>query len=272
MTGEFIDKCPVLIQRAVRRVSRAGHQARWHLLGVLASRCTVHARSLSFTLNCDNWMTHYRMETFDVAEPETLDWIDRQMRDGDLFFDVGGNIGVFTLYAALRHPRTSVIVFEPEYANLHLLRDNIMANGLIERVQIYPVALSDQTGVSRLHVQDTTPGTALHSESRAQLGTTDSGKRVVLSEGTWAMRLDDFCAQADLWPTVLKIDVDGGEGRVIAGAKETLARPGLRSLLVEAGDADAGLRPVECDMLRQAGFSKVDIGKRSDSGNEVWAR
>jgi FkbM family methyltransferase len=259
-----------LSHRVARRARRVGREARWHLLEALASRRTVHARGLNFTLSCNNWITQFRAETFDTKEPETLDWIDRQMRDGDLFFDVGGNIGVFTLYAALRHPRMSVVVFEPEYGNLHLLRDNVIANGLNERVQVYPIALSDRTGVSRLHVQDSTPGAALHSESVAQVVRTDSGERVVLSEGTWAMRLDDFCGQTGLLPNALKIDVDGGEGRVLAGAKETLSRPALRSVLVERGET--GLQSDAHELLRQAGFSKVDAGHGSEAGNEVWAR
>lgn len=258
------------MHRAVRRARRVGGQVRWRLLEALASRRTVRARGLCFTLNCDNWITHYRMETFGVSEPETLDWIDRQMQDGDLFFDVGGNIGVYSLYAALRHPRASVVVFEPEFANLHLLRDNIMANGLSTRVVVYPIALSDRTGVSRLHVQDLTPGAALHTESGGPMTLTEAGERVVASEGTWAMRLDEFCEQARVWPNALKIDVDGGEARVLAGAKETLSRPGLHTVLVEVGHDGRGANV--CDPLQKAGFIRVDMGRRSQAGNEIWAR
>lgn len=258
-------------RRAARWIRRVGYRLRWRLLEALASRRTVRARGICFTLNCDNWITQYRMETFGTAEPETLDWIDRQMHDGDLFFDVGGNIGVYSLYAALRHPRASVVVFEPEYSNLHLLRDNIMANGLGARIRVYPIALSDRTGVSRLHVQDLTPGAALHTESDGPLTLTETGQPVVMSVGTWAMRLDEFCAQTSAWPNAMKIDVDGGEGRVLAGAKGTLSRPDLRSVLVEA-PADRLRADDVSDRLREAGFSRVDIGRHSEAGNEIWAR
>lgn len=253
--------------RKARSVSR---RARWRLIEVLGPRGRVRARGLNLTLQCDNWITQFRMETLETKEPETLDWIDAQVRNDDLLFDIGGNVGVIALYAGLRHRRARVVVFEPEYANLHLLRDNIVANGLGERIQVYPIALGDRTGLSRLHVQDLTPGAALHTESEGQLATTESGEPVVLSEGTWAMKLDDFCEQAGLWPNAVKIDVDGGEGRVLAGAKETLSRPDLRSVLVEAGDA--GLPSHAYDLLRHAGFSRVDTGQRSEAGNEIWVR
>lgn len=251
----------------VRRLSR---RLRWRLLAALAPRSTVQARGLGFTLHCDNWITQFRMDTFETKEPETLDWIDAHLRVQDLFFDVGGNIGVFSLYAALRHPGVLVVVFEPEYANLHLLRDNIAANRLTERIRVYPIALSDRTGLSRLHVQDLTPGAALHTESAAPLRTTESGEAVVMSEGTWAMTLDEFCAQAAVWPNALKIDVDGGEARVLYGARETLSRPGLRGLIVEAGDG--GLPPAACSLLREAGLRRAVTARRSQAGNEVWVR
>lgn len=260
-----------LMRRAVRRAGRISDRVRWRLLEALASRRMVRARGLCFTLNCDNWITHYRMESFGVSEPETLDWIDRQMQDGDVFFDVGGNIGVYSLYAALRHPRASVVVFEPEYANLHLLRDNILANGLSARVHVYPIALSDWTGVSHMHVQDLTPGAALHTESRGALALTETGQPVVVSEGTWAMRLDEFCAESGVWPNAMKIDVDGAEARVLAGAKETLTRADLHSVLIEAGDERNRGSDVD-DRLREAGFSRVEMARRSEAGNEIWVR
>jgi FkbM family methyltransferase len=215
-------------------------------------------------------MTRFRIDTLETKEPETLDWIDTQVRDGDVVFDVGGNVGIYTLYAAFRHPRAFLVAFEPEYANLHLLRDNVVANGLSHRVRLYSIALSDRTGVSLLHVQDLMPGAALHTESATRLTRTESGERVVLSEGTWAMTLDDFCGQADLYPNALKIDVDGGEGRVLAGAAATLARPALRTVIVEGGGC--GLSPEVRRLLERSGLRRIELPQPSEAGNEVWAR
>jgi FkbM family methyltransferase len=243
---------------------------RWRLRDALAPRQTVRARGLTFSLACENWITQFRVDTFESKEPETLDWIDSRIHDGDVLFDIGGNVGVYALYAAQRHPRLSVVVFEPEYANLHLLRDNVVTNHLAARVQIYPVALSDRTGVSLLHVQDLTPGAALHSESRDSLRVTESGEPVLLGEGTWAMTVDEFCASAELWPNAMKIDVDGGEDRVVAGAVEALSRSGLRSVIVEAGES--GLGPETRGILVGAGLHRIELDRRSEAGNEVWVR
>lgn len=251
-------------------VRTASRRVRWGVIDRLAPRRTVRARGLSFTLTCDNWITQFRVDTFESKEPETLDWLDGHVRDGDVLFDIGGNVGVYTLYAALRHAHASVIVFEPEYANLHLLRDNILANHVADRVRIYPFAISDQTGVSRFHVQDLTPGAALHTESPDSLAMTESGERVVMGEGTWAMTVDEFCASAGLWPNAMKIDVDGGEDRVVAGAVEALSRPDLRSVIVEAGES--GLGPETRGVLVGAGLHRTALDRRSEAGNEVWVR
>ena len=56
----------------------------------LSSKRRVHSRGLSFQLLSDNWITKFRARTFNDKEPEMLDWLDENLQDGDIFFDVGG--------------------------------------------------------------------------------------------------------------------------------------------------------------------------------------
>ena len=48
-----------------------------------------------------------------------LEWLDEKLQDGDVFFDVGANVGIYSIYAALRNKKTTIYAFEPEYSNLH---------------------------------------------------------------------------------------------------------------------------------------------------------
>jgi FkbM family methyltransferase len=244
---------------------------RWQGVQALTPRWTVRSRGLVFALRGVNWTVHYRWRTYNAKEPFTLDWIDRHLRDGDVFFDIGANIGLYALYAALRHPRVRVMAFEPEYGNLHLLRDNVADNRLQERIEISGVALSDRCGVSRLHVQDLTPGSALHTESPERLVMTRTGHPVVWSEGVYAMTLDQWCLETGVRPNAIKIDVDGTEDRVLEGAAQTLAWPGLRSLIIERPD-DRQARERCAATLREAGFMPEDGMGRPDVPNEVWRR
>ena len=255
---------------ALARVRRRLDRLRWELAAALAPRRRVRTRGLTFTLPCDNRITHYRWSSYGSKEPETLDWLDRWIREDDVLFDVGANIGVYSLYAALRHPKVRVVAFEPEYANLHLLRDNIVLNGLADRIETYSIALGDRSGLSRLHVQDLTPGAALHTEACDALAVTEAGQRVVWSEGVWVMTLDDFSESRRRWPNAVKIDVDGGEARVLAGARRALASPALRTVLVEAdagGPAVAGC----ASLLGAAGLRRLDAAP-AGSANQIWVR
>lgn len=211
----------------------------------------------------------YRWQSYNAKEPETLDWLGTMVEDGGVFFDVGANIGLYSLYAALRHPGLAVVAFEPEYANLHLLRDNVILNGLGNRIEVYSIALGDRSGLSRLHIQDLTPGAALHTESAARLTTTEAGERVVWAEGVWVTTVDDFCALRGLWPTAMKIDVDGGEARILSGAREALGH--LRTVLVEAAE-DSPTRHLCEHLLREAGLTRVGPEHPAASGNQMWAR
>lgn len=247
----------------------------WHIryavLQAVAPRRKVLSRGLSFTLSCENWITHYRWKTYNSKEPETLDWLDTFVADGDVLFDVGANIGVYSLYAAARHPAATVIAFEPEYANLHLLRDNIILNGVQARIEAYSIALGDRSGLSRLHIQDLTPGAALHTESGARLRLTDTGHPVLWAEGIWVMRMDDFCARRGLWPHAIKIDVDGAERRMLAGGRRALTAPALRTVLIEMSDNPADRMACEA-LLVEAGLERVDSPTSPKIANQVWAR
>lgn len=231
---------------------------------------TVTIRGVRVVLRCDNRITAWRRRTYATKEPETLDWIDQQLRDGATFFDIGANVGEFSLYAARRHPGLRVVAFEPEYANVHLLKDNLLANGLQDRVMVYSIALGNRTGLSHLHIQDATPGAALHTESSVALDRTRAQKPVIWREGVYTMTLDAFCEETGLSPNYLKIDVDGTEPEILQGAPRTLRSPTLRSLLVEMC---GGLRVREActQRLQEAGLHP-EQQRSSQSGNELWTR
>jgi FkbM family methyltransferase len=244
---------------------------RWALVRSLAPRRTVRSRGLAFTLQCDKPITGYRYESYNAKEPETLDWIDRWVGPGDTVFDVGANTGVYTIYLALRHPGARVVALEPEYANLHLLRDNVVANGVGDRVETYPLALGNRVGLSRLHLQDLTPGAALHVESREPVRMTPTRRPVVWSEGTCVWSLDAFCAEMDTWPHAIKIDVDGNEPEVLEGGAKTLAAGTLRSVMIEM-PADPGARRACDERLADAGLRRAWHDPSGVTPNEVWVR
>ena len=231
----------------------------------------MRSRGLKFMLSCDNWITEYRWKSYNSKEPEILDWIDQYMQDGETVFDIGANIGLYSIYAALRHPNARIMAFEPEYANLHLLKDNILANRLEERIEVYSLAFSSRSGLSYLHIQDVTPGAALHTESRQRLKLTKEQRPVVWREGIYAFTLDDFCRLAEVIPHHLKLDVDGTEPEILEGAVRTLRSGKLRSLFVEIPSDPVSRRTCR-RLLEDAGLVRQWYDPQANSPNEIWAR
>lgn len=136
---------------------------------------------------------------------------------GDVI-DIGANMGLYSVLAArLLCGRNRVLAVEPAPSVLALLQENLRRNGVPE-VEVFAGALSDHPGQATLHVQ---PG----NEEYASLGGQDhphapSGGKATVTVATET--LDALCAHLSLRPSFLKIDTEGAEGLVLAGAHAVL--------------------------------------------------
>ena len=63
---------------------------------------------------CPNGITYWRAKTLLKKEPETIEWIDSFKKD-DVFWDVGANVGTYSLYAGMKGIKT--LAFEPSAGN-----------------------------------------------------------------------------------------------------------------------------------------------------------
>jgi len=241
----------------------------WSVAGLLVPRRRVYCDGVSFSLSCTNPITYFRWYLFPRKEREVREYINQYVKDGDVFFDIGANVGVFTVYCACRYPHTRVYSFEPEHSNLSLLKDNVLFNRLMGRVTITSIGVSDFVGLSFLNIQDTAPGAAAHTEHRVPISVTDEGYRVVWQEGIACSTVDALSEHLKVVPNALKIDTDGNEDKILKGASRTLTNPALRSLTLEMPS-----EPSKMDFcvqtLTQAGF--VLIWTRPDTKNQIWVR
>jgi FkbM family methyltransferase len=161
---------------------------------------------------------------------------------GGVVWDVGANVGFYSLLAARKAAR--VIAFEPLPENLSYLRQHVELNGLQERVQIFPVAASDHDGSGLFSV---VPG------NRSEGSLRPYGKLRVQT-----MRLDSV----GLVPDLIKIDVEGNEYEVLRGALDTL-RAHNPAILVALHTAER-----ECqDLLLQLGYDVSAV-----ASGELFAR
>jgi FkbM family methyltransferase len=241
----------------------------WQLARFFVPRRHVHCDGVKFSLSCVNPITHFRWYLFPRKEEEVRQYINQYVKDGDIFFDIGANVGVFTVYCACRYPNTKVYSFEPEHSNLGLLKDNIIANHLTDRVTITSIGVSDFVGLSFLNVQDTSPGAAAHTEHRVPVAVTDEGYQVVWQEGIACATVDALSDHFKVVPNALKIDTDGNEDKILKGASRTLSNPTLRSLTLEM-PAEEPKKSFCVDVLTKAGF--VLTWEKPYTKNQIWVR
>ena len=192
----------------------------------------ISYKGKSFKLRSNNEITKYRFNTFENKEPETLNWIDNNFKKNDIFFDIGANIGLYSLYAASKKiDNLKILSFEPEFSNLNELKFNVNDNNFNKDITIYSLAFGDKDHISYLNINDITPGSALHTIDQ------DINKyNVRIREGISVVSLDNFCDQLKIFPNLIKIDIDGNEDKLLNGAKELLKNKYLRSLMIELDD------------------------------------
>lgn len=185
--------------------------------------------------NLPNRHVQWRVETQYTKEPDTVEWI-RGMKPGETFFDIGANIGLYTMLAA--KCGLKVFAFEPEAQNFALLIRNLAMNKLSkEQCVAFPFCLSDGQFIDTLRLSSLTPGGSCHSFA--------SDKNYKMQEKTWAYEqgsvgfaLDSLVFDVGMpQPTHIKIDVDGFEDKVLRGAERTLDH--VSSLLVEMDSNNA---------------------------------
>jgi FkbM family methyltransferase len=174
-----------------------------------------------------------------ASEPGTLAWISAQVRPGDVFYDVGANIGVFSLLAAHRvGPDGRIVAFEPHAATIATLLENVALNGLGGRVDVLSCALHRSSGHLPFLYRSLTAGSGL-----SQVGATRDpfghDAEPVARELKAVVTADDLLVSGTIPPPdVIKIDVDGNEAQVLAGMGGLLSGPRRpRSIQVEVNPA-----------------------------------
>lgn len=148
-----------------------------------------------------------------LSAPVEMAAVVHLLRSGELFVDIGANLGVFTILAA-GVAGARVVAIEPAPETLPNLRAHVLLNGLEAKVEVAATALSDAPGTIRM-----TAG--LGASNRVDA----TGIAVPVTT------LDALLAGRQ--PTVIKLDVEGHEAPVLRGAHAALRAPGLLALVVE---------------------------------------
>lgn len=194
----------------------------------------INVRGLSILITVDHWRILKRAKTYTIKEPDTLDWIDH-FDPGSCYFDIGANIGQYSLYPAKKYGReVEIYAFEPQSNNYYALNKNIFYNNLKDRISAYCVAVSGKSEFSKLYVPKFIPG-----GNRSQFGEESLDTMKIPTshiQGMFGVTLDDLCGKWGFpYPNYIKIDVDGIEIPILKAAEKVLSHPNLKSVIVELG-------------------------------------
>ncbi len=177
-----------------------------------------------------NKITNFRANTLFSKEEDTIKWIDQYGGKNNIFFDIGANIGVYSLYYAMLY-KSRVFAFEPQYKNNTLLEKNMQINKLEKFISIIPNPIYNKNKLDYLFsAADNLSGSASTTFiKKKNLKTYKQKKRLALSFTI------DFLVQKFLIPkpNLIKIDVDGNEHDVIKGSIKTINSSDCKSILIE---------------------------------------
>jgi FkbM family methyltransferase len=189
-------------------------------------------------------------------ESHVTGWLQDTLRPGQVFVDVGANIGYFTLLAgSLVGPEGKVVAVEAHPRLAELLQRNVIINGLHGFVTTWHRAAWSESTELKLHMRENFASNSsvgsVGPDALARLG--DSEEIV----GVSAVALDDLLADVP-HVDVMKVDVEGAEVHVFTGLARTLAaNPGITIMfewspaqIVDVGDDPGAL----VDLLAGHGF------------------
>jgi len=213
----------------------------------------VKIRNISLTYFVTSRLIEQFSRGLEDEEPDTLDWIDGFTK-GNVFYDVGASTGPFSLYASIKS-KIRVVAFEPGAKTFSGLELNHYLNR--EKMK-YPfvalnIAIGEKKGIGKLYIDEHEGGGGRYLDStvkRSDLNAfTPIHIQYILRES-----IDELISRYNLpSPNYLKIDVDGGESDVILGAKKTLAKQNVKSVLIELNDKDLQTRTITKQM-KKLGF------------------
>lgn len=245
---------------------------------IVVSHRTTTDRTVTLTFHAPNALCRFRAETFSSKEPDTLEWIDK-FGDGGVLFDIGANIGLYSVYFAKSKNRP-VFAFEPSVFNLPALAKNINANSVESQVRIIPNPLSSSNGFADFRLGSSDEGGALSAFGVAY---GHDGKKLqsTFSYQTCGFSLDTLLTNGfiDQKPSLIKIDVDGIEHLILEGARRTIADPSCRSILIEVDEEFEAQASTVTHLLTATGFvmrSKSRSPLSSSDGvfghvyNQIW--
>ena len=214
----------------------------------------------------NHYECYLRAVTFEQKEVDTLEWIDG-LQPEDILFDIGANIGVYSLYASPKI--NSVIAFEPHYQNYANLNTNIHLNKF-SNIKAYCIAFDSTPGLGSFNHYKSNPGSST-SQLNRNIDQNNKVFEVNQKQEIIIESLSSFIKKSNFFPNHIKIDVDGIELEILKGLENYFEDQRLKSILVEVtGDSNQFE-----ELLKSNGFylfAKTSTSKKEEAYNYIFKK
>jgi len=158
-----------------------------------------------------------------LHEFEEMAFLLHFLEQEDAFFDVGANVGSYTLLAS-GACGSKTIAIEPAQNTFNILNKNVVLNNLDDKVTLVnAIAGEEESSLVFSKNQDTTNHVISSAESE------------MAAESLPVIKIDSLLATAI--PSLIKIDVEGYETMVLKGMENTLAQPVLKAIIIELNNS-----------------------------------
>ena len=206
-----------------------------------------------------NTVTEWRVDTLLSKEPETIKWIDEFDGEKKIFWDIGANVGIYSIYAVVKHQNIEVVSFEPSFSNLRTLSRNIYINNLEDQITIFPLPLSNTDNkFQMMEESEFIEGWSMNSFATGlnfQVKDFKSKNKYKNYGCSINKILNDRILKK---PNFLKIDVDGIEHLILEGAHDYLADKELKSILVEINENFKDQFEGVLNILKKSNFKFIE--------------
>ena len=185
-----------------------------------------------------NYLINLLVKDFYTKEPETIEWIDNFKKEKKIiFWDIGSNIGLYSIYAAASIEDIEVISFEPSTSNLRILSRNISINHLESKIKIFQVPL----GINKNNFLEFNEGKFIEGESNNSIDKNIDfeGKEMKPDNKyqIFSTNIDQIIGNQILnVPDYIKIDVDGVEHLILKGGIELFKNPKILEIQIEINE------------------------------------
>jgi len=201
-----------------------------------------------------NNYTKYRLNSYFTKEPDTINWIKNFKKNKKIvFWDIGANVGNYSIFSAMYNKKVQVFAFEPSVSNLKVLARNISINSLEEKISIIQLPLTDRRNKIALMQESrfeeggsfNSFGVNYNSDSFRTDGRITSGLQIteknkikkLFSKNKYKLfgtSLDSLVNNKIIdIPDYIKIDVDGIEHLILMGAEKVLRNKKIKGILIE---------------------------------------